>query len=348
MKQKTTKNKIKNKEEDNRNHQKHGIKPRIIVYILIIISVVSLISILTFGSLKEKDIPIISADELAEQASIRATIRDLYQPVRGEYGMGQILARVLDQTCYNELLRDGKPEDVARKDCTKRDIREFEIKDVMTKLPSIPEDFYYYKYMMMSGQISQEELANLSSDYYMQPEWISHSFTESCIPLFLREADTTRWTPEGYGTFPHELIIGTTKGGVIEVYAFVHAGCGVENYQGLKLVPSFSKSSMGMDGIVIPIDQELSKQHIGISITPDNILLSPAYPLYQNGWVQKVKVTIRIGEDTPSGIYGAGFDVTTADPYYEAMWRKDLGGGYTSKSSFGIAEQQFKVTIYVQ
>jgi hypothetical protein len=337
--------------KDGKQKKEKNKKTRKRILPLIIILLVGMVGIVGIGhsilSSPGPQAPLITAEELESQASIRATIRDLYQPIRGDYGMGQILARILDEDCYTRKIREGLADDSARRECTTRQAREFHISSVLQKLPPLPEDFYEPRYYMMSGQLSQEALSLLGREYYSQPEWLGYSFTESCIPMFLRKADSTRWTPEGYGTYPHEMIVGLRAGDSIELYAFVHAGCGVENWQGLRIVPSHAKSLIGLGGETIIISTEDSKKYISMSVEPDNILLGPSYPLYDPEWIQKVRIIIGVREDTPPGIYGGGFDVATAEPYYEAEWRRTYGGGYSSKSSFGVSEQQLKVTIYV-
>jgi hypothetical protein len=105
----------------------------------------------------------------------------------------------------------------------------YEIAEVFKELPPLPADFYRTKYMVMTGKATSEYMCNISKEYYTQPEFYSDSFETLALQL-LRNPRPEYWTPEGYGTFPHEMESITQAGNKFSLCTFFHSSWNKKMY----------------------------------------------------------------------------------------------------------------------
>ena len=257
----------------------------------------------------------ISIEEVQNATTIEAKLRAQYQPDR-QYGYGNF---------------QGK---------------QFIISEVFKELPTLPNDFWKAKSQVMEGRSTAQTLCDLYTEYYVQPEFYRDGFLGVGLNV-LKNPDPTHWTPEGYGTYPHEIEAYTFAGEDITVCTFFHTSFGVETYQGFTLVPVYPSTTM-FDGKSIPINSSASERYVSISIEPNVLLLEPAYLIFREGWTRKIRMQISVRNDTPPGIYSVGFDVARAPTSNTIEWITAYGASYKSKSNIGISEPQFIMTIRVQ
>ena len=283
------------------------------------ILVVFIIIILMTNSTKIEpvdDSNIMSIEDLAREESIDARLRETYQPDRDSYGLG--------------TYRGGQ----------------FRIVDMFKNLEPLPDDFYKYKYLLMTGKMNAAMLCNLEAKYYMQPEFFRNSFLESGLNIY-RNPSMTHWTPEGYGTYPHEMEVLVSPGASVDLCTIFHSSWGVETYQGFSLIPMYPGSA-SLGGVTKNIDVANSKKYIDVKIEPENVLIGPAYILFDPSWTQKVTMTITVAPDTPVGVYAVGFDVGRLPLAQAEAWLLEYGEKFQTKSNIQISEPQFKVVVQVR
>ena len=286
-----------------------------------------------------------SGFEKFEEYSIQGKLRRQYQPDRSKYGRGRIWVRDEQRYYY------------------------FDMSEIFSELPPIPKDFWRYRYQLMRGDIAMETLANLTSDYYEQPEWIRDNFYRESEPdsygtcregildeernvciaggiVNWKEPDIYHWTPEGYGTYPNIMGNVLKQGESDDLYTFFHTSWKVETYQGFSLVPRYYTTITGFENVKY-VDPETAKKYINITLDPNVVLMSPTYPKFIPGWSKKIRMHIDVADDAPPGKYAVGFDVAKAPKVNETIWSMQYHELYQSKSGFGITTPQFQVLLEV-
>ena len=257
-----------------------------------------------------------SIQDLEREISIDSRIRATYQPDRSSYGLG---------TVRNQS---------------------FNLQEIFTELPSLPEDFYRYKYLSMTGRMDAEMLCAITQDYYLQPEFYRNNFVDVGLRRY-KEPSETHWTPEGYGNYPHQMEVLTSPGESFTLCTFFHTAWGVESYQGFSIVPVYP-SKASVEGIEQDVDSEASKRYISLTATPSEVLLEPAYLIFKEGWVQPIKLFVSVSNDAPPGIYAVGFDVGRASMESSSEWQRLYAEKYQGKSSLHLSVPQFIAVIKVR
>lgn len=266
---------------------------------------------------------LMNVEELEAIKDVNTTLTNMYQPNRDEYGTGKV-----------EI--GGNIKEISIKDCIEKN------------LPKMPDDLWYYRHKLLLNKATSIDLINLTEDYYLQPEFIANTFTESGINRW-KTIDVTRWTIYGYGTFPADQFTYTYPGEEFYVIAFFFSSFGVETYQGLKIIPVYPSSVIEREkGEGIIVNQTLSNRYIKIEIEPKEVLLEPTYPVFQKGWIKKVIIKVKVDENTPKGIYGIGFDVGGLDRRKDEEYSSRIGHKYIPFGGFHLGKEQLRVGINVQ
>jgi hypothetical protein len=287
---------------------------------------------------------LISVEELEQLESVKEKLVNQYQPDRETYPIGTVQVSVMENGVE------------------KRVTKSFKVTDLLKNLCPLPDDFWKYKYLMASGRITQKQLGNLDECYYTQPEWYGNDFADIALKRYTNP-DLTHWTPEGYGNYPHETILYSKPGEIHNLYTFFGASWIVEQYQGIGLKVIYPTSVRSDSGKTIGINPQSSSKYITASINPVNVLLAPAYVMFEapsDGnnqidscednacWRRKINFTITVDDNTPPGTYGIGFDVTPVDSFYRAKWTEKYQERFAAGNMLvKPSEEMFKVTIIV-
>jgi|GEM_PF-1620156 len=83
------------------------------------------------------------------------------------------------------------------------------------------------------------------------------------------------------------------------------------------------------------------------SLSPDVLLLEPAFPIFQSGWAQKVGLKIRVKPGTPKGKYLIGIGVSPPPKEVADKWLMEYKLIYTSTGIFGLDMPWFQVFVEV-
>jgi len=164
-------------------------------------------------------------------------------------------------------------------------------------IPERPDDFDAYTREIWKGGLV--DLCGLDDSYWKQPEFYGDSWTIS-KDKFYTNPDYSRWGVYGQGNIPREISYSfskLSKGDEFELCSFFHNGFGVWTYQGFELVPWESED-------------------FDIEITPNELTLSPTFPVFEDGWAEQIHVKIIAKKDLEPGNYILGFDVIPPSDEY--------------------------------
>jgi hypothetical protein len=308
-----------------------------------------IIFVASCSKLETPAVEVISLEELEQLEAVSEKLMIQYQPDRDAYPMGTV------QVKETEADASGKMIEV-------RTTKQFKVSDLMSRLCPLPEDFWKYKYLMTTGRMTQKQLGDLDECYYTQPEWYANDFADIALNKYMNP-DLEHWTPEGFGTYPHETILYSKPGEIHNLYSFFGASWIVEQYQGVGLDVVYPTDGRREDGTIASIDPKESASYITAVVSPRDVLVAPAYVLFEapsdgnNGldscaadacWRRKINMTITVADDTPPGMYSIGYDIGALDGYYQAVWadkyKERFAGG---RILLKPADQMFKVTVIV-
>lgn len=221
---------------------------------------------------------------------------------------------------------------------------------MFSRLPEFPEDFYRIKSLVELNRIT--DFGALEDRYWMQPEFFPH-FEDIGVPI-LQNPPKDRWGAYGIATYPADSVSSVVAGESLDVYFFIKSNYLVETYQGINLVTKYPESTKIQSGFEMPDgsktveqDPEAARKYIDVSITPNPFILEPNFPVYNVNGTRKIKVTISVSEDTPSGNYVVTLDTATVPEEYEQKWLKEYLNMYTSGGMTKIDRPYYQVFIEV-
>ncbi len=150
-------------------------------------------------------------------------------------------------------------------------------------------------------------------DYY--PTWSSTGIKR------YTDHDYSRWILMGYGAAPGSAAqhAQLKKGDRVEFDTIIYSSFGVESAQGLKLIPVY--------------DDRLFKA----TVSPDEILLEPNFPIFEYNWTQKVRLNIESLDIISPGRYDFKFAVispTSPTRMWGNVTNYREGGQFTAENLY--------------
>lgn len=182
-------------------------------------------------------------------------------------------------------------------------------------LPLPPKDFSRMVSMMHSGTFTNYSF--FSEGYFLQPEFYT-SFPQAALPYW-QNPDPRYYGAMGFGFFPAEQAIKVGKGSAAAARFFVHAGFGVETYQGVRIEAS------------APEDADFLK----IEVREPEFLLGPTFPKFSENWGSAVDVKVSAAANAPAGEYRVVFSMAAPSAENSAEWAAGTGGKYFNAASAG-------------
>lgn len=171
--------------------------------------------------------------------------------------------------------------------------------DYMKDIPEKPDDFDIMVRELKSGYI---DLLNVPPEYYLQPEFYPFSWGHGLDKY--EEHNYDRWGVYGHGGYPanaHITFNNPTTDDWISYSTFYRTGWGIETWQGLKMVSDDS-------------------EYFDVTITPNEFLLTPTFPKFTSGWVQKLKIRVDVKEKPPVGTYNINVHVVNPSEENATEW----------------------------
>jgi hypothetical protein len=217
-------------------------------------------------------------------------------------------------------------------------------------LPDMPNDFFQIRQLIRLGRITDFE--NLEPEYWMQPEFFPY-FEEIALPL-LQNPPENRWGAYGIAVYPADWVSVVSPGDNLDLYFFIKSGYIVETFQGINLVNIFPESAQMTTGIELPggiksVNQntQMAEEYFDVKITPDLFVLEPNFPIYRINGTIKVKLSINVSENTPSGDYVIALDTAEVPDDYEQAWIREHLNMYTSGGMTKIDRPYYQAFIRV-
>lgn len=174
---------------------------------------------------------------------------------------------------------------------------------VFEKLPLVPNDFLYKVYLLKYGRFV--DIASLGPEYYKQPEF-DPLFTKFGLKYWEEWKDAgykkTHWGTVGVRSYPYSQYILAKPGYSFNSTLILSTDWNVETYQGLKVIPIFIEQAISDSGKLVNASVNASK-YISVNVTPDEFLLTPAFPQFTEEWAKKLTFTGKIADNTPPGLY---------------------------------------------
>jgi len=132
------------------------------------------------------------------------------------------------------------------------------------------------------------------------------------------------------------------------VTVFLSTNWNIETYQGLKLEPVFITNAVSEDGKVITGLKDAS-QYISVNITPNEFLLTPAFPQFTEDWVKKLTFTGKIADNTPKGTYILSMRVGKPSAEKSDKWLLEYLNLYSEGADMITTDKPYlQAFIYVQ
>lgn len=177
-----------------------------------------------------------------------------------------------------------------------------DLPDYLYALPPKPDDFD----SALSGLRMVADICELSEAYYLQPDFYVDSWEDG--KRHYEEHDYSRWLVHGYGAYPAypKAIFGSNKvGEEKQICTLYRTGLGVETWQGIKLVPEKSK-------------------YFDIIIEPDEFLLPPTFPQFDEEWVKKINITVKIKHPPPNATYKIEVNAVAPSEEKSKEWKEEV------------------------
>ncbi|MFH1106837.1 MAG: hypothetical protein V1787_02990 [Candidatus Micrarchaeota archaeon] len=222
--------------------------------------------------------------------------------------------------------------------------------EVFQKMPAFPKDFYAMKLLFELAKI--QDINYFGEEYWKQPEFYP-GFDEQGCQLY-QYPPRDRWAAFGYGTYPSEVVVLAKRNDEFEATFFVYTSWLVQTYQGFGMKPMYpSSGTLKMNEFPdrtrsVTVDPAETQKYFRITgITPEDVLLEPAFPVFERDWTQKIKVKVKVTDAKP-GKYLLGVDVGSPDPKKSDEWFWQYKLNYVSSGSQSIGQPWYTMFIEVQ
>lgn len=199
--------------------------------------------------------------------------------------------------------------------------------------------------------------------FYKQPEFYYNEWTTENINTYYLPLGN----PKGYnysylnvgggGAFPGVVIIEPQEGALVKpgmdlrAVTYFHAALGVRNYQGVHLeidYPDKAEVFYGVNTIKINQDPNTVKNYFDVTITPQEFVLEPTFPVFHQDWTEKVVFSIHINENTPAGTYVIWIEPGSVSGLNQTKWSNEYGLRYYNfAQGFRITPPPYQIFITV-
>jgi hypothetical protein len=216
-------------------------------------------------------------------------------------------------------------------------------------LPSVPNDFLYKVYMIKYGRFLS--IDQLGPEYYKQPEF-DPDFTKFGLRYWeeWKEANYSKkhWGTVGIRSYPYSQHVISQPGYSFNVTLFISSNWNIETFQGIRLIPTFIGKATSEDGKDI-VSAKDGARFINVNITPNEFLLTPAFPQFTPEWVKRVTITGKIADNTPKGVYIISMKLEKPSTEQSDKWLLEYLNLYSDGAEMVNTDRPYlQAFIYVQ
>jgi hypothetical protein len=220
---------------------------------------------------------------------------------------------------------------------------------VFDLLPPVPNDFLYKVYLIKYGKFVN--IADLGPEYYKQPEF-DPDFTKFGLRYWneWKEKNYTKkyWGTVGLRSYPFSQHVIAAPGYSFNVTVFLSSNWNIETYQGIHLTTKFISSAQTEDGKFISSAKD-GEKYINVNVTPNEFLLTPAFPQFSENWVQKLTFTGKIADNAPKGTYILSMDTGKPGEVNSDKWLLEYLNLYSEGAETITTDKPYlQAFIYVQ
>jgi hypothetical protein len=220
---------------------------------------------------------------------------------------------------------------------------------VFDLLPPVPNDFLYKVYLIKYGKYVT--IDQLGPEYYKQPEF-DPDFTKFGLRYWeeWKDSNYTKkyWGTVGLRSYPFSQHIVSAPGYSFNITLFLSSNWNIETYQGLKITPTFIPKAQSEDGKDM-VGLSNASKYINVNVTPNEFLLTPAFPQFTPDWVQKLTFTGKIADDTPKGIYILSMKIDKPSSANSDKWLLQYLNLYSEGADMITTDKPYlQAFIYVQ
>lgn len=168
----------------------------------------------------------------------------------------------------------------------------------MKNIPPKPDDWALIMRELNSEYI---DITKLNRSYWLQPDFYPGWNTAKG---FYTQHDYSRWGVVGYGAYPANprIIFNRSEvGSWVSDTVIFRTGYGIETWQGVKLKPEDSK-------------------YFDINLSPEQMLLSPTFPIFSKDWARLINYTITVKKKPPAGVYNISVYAVSPDKKQSKEW----------------------------
>ena len=217
---------------------------------------------------------------------------------------------------------------------------------VFKNLPPFPTDFYETRVLVQYGKM---DLQDFGPEYWKQPEWYPNF--EGPGVAMMQNPPMDRWGAWGIGAYPSDMMVITDQGTNFTATTYIYTSWLVKTYQGVGLQTAYpAKTAVPYEeaGFMVVQDPEEASTYFDVSFDPTYMLLEPAFPIFGEGWTQKVLVKVKVKPDAKPGNYVIGVKAGGAPAEMERQWLRQYMTDYvTSSFASGLDRPYFQITVVV-
>lgn len=220
--------------------------------------------------------------------------------------------------------------------------------EIFKELPAFPKDFYIVKLLFELGKVTDP--TKITSEYYKQPEFYPQF--ESQGVQMMSNPPQGRWGAFGYGTYPSETVVLTPRQGEFQAGFFFYTSWIVQTYQGLSLTTTFPSRATLMKSYfpdntqTVIQDPAIVSKYFEVSVSPNVLLLEPAFPVFKSNWAQQIIVTVKV-KNPPPGKYAISLYAgdPPSDKGNEWLWK--YKNNYVGGTAHSIGAPMYSIFIEV-
>lgn len=190
-----------------------------------------------------------------------------------------------------------------------------------SSLPAMPSNF-----QQVEETVNKSMIYDVGEEYWKQPEF--YPTFEKFVAL-MKSPPAERIAIWGVGVYPARHEYKAQQGSEFSFVVYLHASWLVQTYQGAKLIADYDK------------------RYFDVSVSPDTVLLGPAYPKFDKNWAQKITVSVRVKE-APEGTHYISINPKEPPEGKALEWRSRYKGLYVSMPASSPEQPYLKVAVDVK